>query len=787
MLKLSSIWKSRISRKIPWGVMTVLGVSLGVTGLVLGAKNLGWLETGELAAYDSSVRWRGSAKPDPRLLIVGITEEDINLQKTWPLPDRTIAQVIQKLTDGQASLIGLDVFRANPVNPGHAELVKIWNKNDKIIPVCQHGNLKNPGIAGPPGIPPEQLGYVDLLIDPDSVVRRALLFIPPDSKSPCTSGTALSLRLADEYLFRKHNLQGQFDAKQQFQLGSTHFKPLTNNDGGYQQAESGGYQILLNYRSPNTVAPIVSVTDVLKGRVDPKLIKDRIVLIGSTASSLKDEFITPYSAGKAEDVVMPGVMLHAQITSQILSAVLDKQPLWWFIPEWMEGLWIGGWCLTGSLLAWYVRHPVRLLIVTGGAAILLVGGFAIAFTHAGWLPLVSPFVGLIFSSIGVLGLTSYQTQQKQQDMASLASSQDEIIAELKQLLRQTAPTTVATVVQSDQPSATIDRRTQQYPKRGLDPTTQIDRRRGLDPTVKQDSPTEIDPNRTIPYQPNPNFQQAQTPTPSITAMPPNYLLDGRYQAEYTLGSGGFGVTYLARDTKRPGKPQCVIKQLAPARRDANFVNLARRLFNTEAEILSKLGHHPQIPHLLAYFEHQQEFYLVQEFIDGTPLDRELEGAMEPWTEAQVLDLLHQLLPVLGFVHSQYVIHRDLKPGNIIRDRHDGKLVLIDFGAVKEIQPQIIDDQNMTIAIGTRGYTPPEQYAGKPNYSSDIYALGTIAIEALTNTHPRYLPVDDKTGNLIWHDLAAVSPALAKVLDKMVTYHFNDRYQSATAVLMDLPT
>jgi serine/threonine protein kinase len=215
--------------------------------------------------------------------------------------------------------------------------------------------------------------------------------------------------------------------------------------------------------------------------------------------------------------------------------------------------------------------------------------------------------------------------------------------------------------------------------------------------------------------------------------------------------------------------------------------LARRLFNTEAEILSKLGHHPQIPHLLAYFEHQQEFYLVQEFIDGTPLDRELEGAMEPWTEAQVLDLLHQLLPVLGFVHSQYVIHRDLKPGNIIRDRHDGKLVLIDFGAVKEIQPQIIDDQNMTIAIGTRGYTPPEQYAGKPNYSSDIYALGTIAIEALTHTHPRYLPVDDKTGNLIWHDLAAVSPALAKVLDKMVTYHFNDRYQSATAVLMDLPT
>jgi CHASE2 domain-containing sensor protein/tRNA A-37 threonylcarbamoyl transferase component Bud32 len=789
MLKLSSLWKSPISRKIPWGVMTVLGVSLGVTGLALGAKNLGWLETGELAAYDRSVRWRGSAKPDPRLLIVGITEEDIDRQKAWPLPDRTIAQVIQKLTDGRASLIGLDVFRANPVNPGHAELVEIWNKNDKIIPVCQHRNLKNPGIAGPPGIPPEQLGYVDLLIDPDSVVRRALLFVTPDPKSPCTSGTALSLQLAQEYLFRKHNLQGQFDAKQQFQLGSAHFKPLTNNDGGYQQAEAGGYQILLNYRSPNNVAPIVSVTDVLTGRVDPKLIKDRIVLIGSTASSLHDDFITPYSAGKAEDAAMPGVMMHAQITSQVLSAVLDKQPLWWFIPEWMEGLWIGGWCLTGSLLAWYVRHPVRLLIVTGGAAILLVGGFAIAFINMGWLPLLSPLVGLIFSSIGVLGLTSYQTQQKQQDMASLASSQEEIIAELKQLLRQTAPTTAATVVQSELqlPGTRIDRQTEQYPTRGLDPKTQADPRRNLDPTLRQDVSTELDPNQTIPYQPSPTRPRVQSPIPSITAMPPDYLLDGRYQAEFTLGSGGFGITYLARDTKRPGKPQCVIKQLAPARRDANFVNLARRLFNTEAEILSKLGHHPQIPHLLAYFEHQQEFYLVQEYIDGTPLDRELEAATEPWREDRVVDLLKQLLPVLGFVHSQYVIHRDLKPGNIIRDRHDGKLVLIDFGAVKEIQPQIIEEQSMTIAIGTRGYTPPEQYAGKPNFSSDIYALGTIAIEALTNTHPRYLPVDDKTGNLIWHDLAAVSPALAKVIDKMVTYHFNDRYQSATAVLMDLPT
>ena len=755
--KLSSIWKSLTSR-IPWQVVTILGVSLGVTGLVVGAKSWGWWEMGELAAYDQSVRWKSPVEPDPRLLIVAITEDDLNLQKAWPLPDRTIAKVIQKLTDAKAKVIGLDMFRPNPVEPGHAELVKIWERNDLIMPGCHHRTLKNPGIAGPPGIPPEQLGFVDVLIDRDSIVRRALLFVSRDPKSPCTSETSLALQIAQEYLHRQHQLTGEFDSKQQFQIDKAHFRSISSTDGGYQDAEQGGYQILLNYRSPNAVAQIVSIADLLNNRVAPKSIEGRIVLIGSTASSLKDEFLTPYSAGKAADATMPGVIVHAQITSQILSAVLDKQPLWWFIPDWLEGIWIGSWCLTGSLLAWYVRHPARLLVVASGAAILLVGGFAIAFAHAGWIPLVSPFVGLVASSIGVLGLTSYHTQQRQQEMESLVSDREQAIAELQLLLSQTAPpvTSIPLVLPPALPLTEL-------------PATTITSGTALDPIA-------------VPYRQYP-IKPEQAPIP-IGVMPPNYLLDGRYQTESTLGEGGFGVTYLARDTKRPGKPQCVIKQLVPARRDSNFVNLARRLFNTEAEILSKLGHHPQIPHLLAYFEHQREFYLVQEFIDGTPLDRELEQATEPWSEAQVLDLLRQLLPVLGFIHSQHVIHRDIKPGNIIR-RELGKLVLIDFGAVKEIQPQP-DDRNLTISIGTRGYTPPEQYAGQPNYTSDIYALGSIAIEALTNTHPRYLPVDETTGNLIWRDLVTISPALAQVLAKMVAYHFRDRYQSATAVLMDLP-
>jgi CHASE2 domain-containing sensor protein/tRNA A-37 threonylcarbamoyl transferase component Bud32 len=763
-ISLASIWKSLDRRKLPWQIATILGVGLGVAGLMVGTKQLGWWEMGELAVYDRSIRWKPSLPKDPRLLVVAISEEDLNLQKTWPLPDRTLAKAIQKLTDAKAKVIGLDVFRPNPVNPGAPELTKIWEQNDLIIPACQHRNFKNPGIAGPPGIPAEQLGFVDLLVDRDGIVRRALLFMARDPKSPCTSETSFALQLAQEYLIRQHQQQGKFDVNNQFSIGTAHFKPIYSTDGGYQSAESGGYQILLNYRSPSRaadragVAKIVTISDLLNDRVDPKLIKDRIVLIGSTASSLKDEFLTPYSAGKAEDATMPGVVVHAQIVSQIVSAVLDKQPLWWFMPDWVEGVWIGGWCLTGSVLAWYIRHPLKLFGAVGGMTILLVGGFAIAFTQTGWLPLVSPVVGLIASSIGMLGLTSYQTQQQQQAMTSLAIDRDRAIADLQLLLTQSATPVVpaADAVQPELPLTT--------------------------------APTAIDPDLTVPHQLDVTIKQEQQPILSVAAgtMPPNYLLDGRYQADRSLGSGGFGVTYLARDTKRPGKPQCVIKQLVPARRDPSFVSLARRLFNTEAEILAKLGHHAQIPHLLAYFEDRQEFYLVQEFIDGTPLDRELEGATAPWSEAKVLDLLRQLLPVLGFIHSQRVIHRDLKPGNIIRDRHHGKLVLIDFGAVKEIQPQSTKEQDRTIAIGTRGYTPPEQYAGQPNYTSDLYSLGTIAIEALTNTHPRYLPVDDNTGDLIWHDRVSIDPQLVRVLDKMVAYHFRDRYQSATAVLIDLP-
>lgn len=265
------------------------------------------------------------------------------------------------------------------------------------------------------------------------------------------------------------------------------------------------------------------------------------------------------------------------------------------------------------------------------------------------------------------------------------------------------------------------------------------------------------------------------------------LLVGRYQIRQMLGGGGFGKTYVALDTQRPGQPKCVVKHFQPVTHNPEFMETARRLFTSEAETLERLGYHDQIPRLLAYFEENQEFFLVQEFIEGHSLKVEMPSNKR-WTEEQVILLLQQGLDILQFIHHHKVIHRDIKPENMIRRLQDSKLVLIDFGAVKSVQTQIsaISGQTeMTVAIGTPGYMPLEQFRGKPRLNSDIYSLGIVCIQALTGVHPRELGEDAISGEIIWQNKAKVSPALASILSKMVLNNFKVRYQSATDVLEEL--
>lgn len=264
------------------------------------------------------------------------------------------------------------------------------------------------------------------------------------------------------------------------------------------------------------------------------------------------------------------------------------------------------------------------------------------------------------------------------------------------------------------------------------------------------------------------------------------LLDGRYSIISQLGRGYYGETYLAEDLRRM-KRQCVVKRLKPASNDPDTLREAKLLFDSEAKVLESLGRrHEHTPDLLDYFTDEQEFYLVQELVEGYPLSTLLaDGQQLP--EAEVFNLLVDVLEVLNFVHQSQVIHRDIKPSNIIRRHKDGKSILIDFGAVKQVNTQIVvgnGQVTFTRVIGTPGYMPTEQARGRPRYASDIYALGMSAIQALTGVSPNELR-EDADGEIIWRDRARVSPNLAAILDKMVRSQMSDRYQSADKVLYDL--
>lgn len=275
------------------------------------------------------------------------------------------------------------------------------------------------------------------------------------------------------------------------------------------------------------------------------------------------------------------------------------------------------------------------------------------------------------------------------------------------------------------------------------------------------------------------------PRPSVNAML-GKTLRNRYDIIKPLGSGGFGDTYLAKDRDFPENDQCVVKRLKLTESDPEVVSVAKRLFRKEADVLYKLGNHDQIPRFFDYFEENGEFYIVQEFVDGQDLSQEIAPGKQ-LSEKDVVKLLQDILEVLVFVHENDVIHRDIKPKNLIRRQTDGKIVMIDFGAVKEITTLSLNAQGqaMTIAIGTGGYMPAEQALGMPKLCSDVYAVGMIGIQALTGVNPWKLRKDNNTGEVIWRDRSLVSNKLAGVLDKMVRAHFSQRYQDATEALQML--
>ena len=264
------------------------------------------------------------------------------------------------------------------------------------------------------------------------------------------------------------------------------------------------------------------------------------------------------------------------------------------------------------------------------------------------------------------------------------------------------------------------------------------------------------------------------------------ILKERYKIIKDLCRGVFGKTYIAKDRLGGDQSICVVKQLQPLITDLSILEEARRRFELEATVLHRLGKHDRIPRLLDYFEENQTFYLIREFIEGQDLSLEISSD-RLWSEDRVISLLRDVLSILKFVHQYNVIHRDIKPERLLRRKSDGNLILIGFCAIHEIETLVLNSEGITCtsAIGTPGYMAIEHLEGKPRFNSDIYSLGMTAIQGLTGVTPFQLHHKQQIHEVSWRSRSRVGDKLAAILDKMVRFDFKDRYQSVDEVLNDL--
>lgn len=383
-------------------VRTILLSSLVVTGLVSGGRWLGWLQAWELDAFDRLMQLRPAELPDNRLLVVTVTEADIQAQGTdarrSSLSDRSLAQLLAKLAPHQPIAIGLDIFRDFPAEPALANRLK---QSKNFIAICKRSESgSNPtSILSPPEIPTQQVGFNDLLQDSDGVIRRQLLFMSPNTTSPCKAAYSFSLQLAFRYL-EQQGIVPQFDSNQNLQLGPITFRRLGNRSSGYQAIDARGSQVLLNYRAtptPQAVAQQVSLGQLLRGEINPQVIQNRLVLVGIAAPNSNDDYwSTPY--GRAQATQLPGVLIHAQMVSQILSAVLDGRSLLWVWAGWQEVLWLGLWALVGGGVAWGCRSLPQWGAAIVGLFVLIPGVCWLCLLQGGWIPLVPPLLTLVITS-----------------------------------------------------------------------------------------------------------------------------------------------------------------------------------------------------------------------------------------------------------------------------------------------------------------------------------------------------------------------------------------------------
>jgi adenylate cyclase len=373
---------------------------------------MGYLEFLELTAYDWTIRLNPApSPPDPRIVLIGITEDDIRTLGQWPLPDDMLAKTLEILTQAGARTIGLDLFRDFKVPPGHEALNSILTRNKDIITVLKFGDDLMRGVPGPPVLEgTDQVGFNDILVDSGGIVRRGLFFLENNEERIVTS---FSLLLALRFL----EPLGIFpepdpDHPEDMRLGLTTFRRFQENDGGYNQADSRGYQYLVDFNSPVASTEQFSLTSLLQGEVPREAIVDKVVLIGTTAHSVKDDFYTPFSRGLYANQQMPGMELHAHMVSQLLRAALKGDATLRVPTEGQEILWMVVWGILGGMVGLKVRSPWGFSLAQVLTFGVLIGGTLIAIMEKWWLPLVPPaFTWLISSAI----VTAYMSKKESRE------------------------------------------------------------------------------------------------------------------------------------------------------------------------------------------------------------------------------------------------------------------------------------------------------------------------------------------------------------------------------------
>lgn len=388
----------------------------------MGVRYWGYLQTSELQAFDHFMQLRSqlvTEKPDERILIITIDEADIQyqinkgMQMRWSLSDQALAQLLDKLNKYQPRTIGLDIYRDGIIDSKYPNLATRFQQDNRLFFVCKVATTdedgESDGIPPPDGVSRKRLSFSDFVVDDEIIARRQLLYLTPPPKSLCTTEYAFSLQLALHYL-DKEGKTSSVTKERYLQIGDVVFEQLNGHTNGYQKVDASGYQILLNYRSLDSVEKIaeqVSLRDVLDEKIpleSIELLKDRIILIGLSApTNTNDYWKTPFSSNaKAKQKQIPGVIVQAQMVSQILSAVLDRRPLLWWWSGWMEALWVWGWSLVGGITAWCYLKPLHLGLAVIVTLLTLFGLCFGIFTLTGWIPLIPSALALLATQVTVI-------------------------------------------------------------------------------------------------------------------------------------------------------------------------------------------------------------------------------------------------------------------------------------------------------------------------------------------------------------------------------------------------